>query len=168
MNEVAMEKFQILSVTPELISSASADWKSSTDIHTFTLEYGRFFEETLPNSHKDFFAIALNDSGVILAIVELISSQGARKTKLIQVTVHPSLLPLEESGNQTTLVNVYFAAIKKTFDLAHEHNVTEVKVYGRTDHMLKVLENTEKLLDESPMDGFSHVLQSRWLTFYAR
>lgn len=163
-----LENYTISVVTDEIIEKTHQDWKQNCEPDLFTVEYARLFDETLPNSRENFFALTLNNTGVIVAFVELISSEGGRKTKLVRVTVQPSLLPLEDHGNQKTLVELYFAAIGHTFATAHLHGVSEIKVYGRTDHMLKILEGTSSLLDQAPMEDFTHILQSRWLTFYAK
>jgi hypothetical protein len=163
-----LKDYTIHGVTDEIIETTYQDWKQNCEPDLFTVEYSRLFDETLPNSRDNFFALSLNNTGVIIAFVELISTEGGRKTKLVRVTVQPSLLPLEEHGNQKTLVELYFAAIGHTFSTAHMHGVSEIKVYGRTDHMLRILEGTSSLLDQAPMADFTHILQSRWLTFYAK
>jgi hypothetical protein len=168
MSTEFIKNYSFNPVTPQMIIDTHANWKEGADADLFSVEYSRFFEEALPNSIESFFALSLNDTGVILAFVELISSEGARKTKLVRVTVQPSLQPLEDHGNQSTLIELYFAAIRHTFRTAHFHGVSEIKVYGRTDHLLKILQGTSDLLDSSPMADFGHILQSRWLTFYAK
>ena len=132
------------------------------------MDYERFFAQVLPNSLDSFYAVCPNDELVAHAFVEIVSSQGARKTKLMNVTVHPEFLPLDSLSNQNDLVKLYFSAIRATFTLADTHETSEVKIYGRSDHLLQILSTASKLLDSDPLDNYNHVIQGRWLTFFPK
>jgi len=86
----------------------------------------------------------------------------------MNVTVNPSFLPLDNLSNQDSLVKLYFSAIRATFDLADSHETSEVKIYGRSDHLLQILTVTSRLLDDDPLKNYSHVIQGRWLTFFPK
>ncbi len=162
-----MDNFQFTQVNDQIIRDASEDWLNEVGNDLFQVEYERYFNETLLRSQDVFYAIGIKGNPVVLAFVEIISKHRVAKAKLLRITVHPSLLPLDADGNQETLVNVYLYAVKNTFHLAATNEAREVKIYGRTDHMLNVLKTVSSILDESPMAGFVHILENRWLSFYA-
>lgn len=155
-------------VTSEIIATSKVDWELNAGQDIFLLEYERFFTSTLTKSMDCFFAVIPTGRQEAHAFVEVISSQGARKTKLMNVTVHPSYLPLDNPSTQNSLVKLYFSAIRATFDLADDHETSEVKIFGRSDHLLRILITTSGLLDQDPLENYNHVIQGRWLTFYSK
>ena len=157
-----MNNFQLTPINDSIIQEASSDWLNEAGNDLFQVEYARFFSETLAKSQDAFYAVGIPGNPVVLAFVEIIAKQPSVKAKFLRITVHPSLLPLEADGNQETLVSVYMFGIKSTFDLASVHGATEVKIYGRTDHLFGVLKTVATLLNDSPLDGFTHILENKW------
>jgi|GEM_PF-6221920 len=155
-------------LTSERISASRDDWKSKVGEEVFILDYERFFDQVLPHYMDSFHAVCPDGELVAHAFVEIVSRHGARKTKLMNVTVHPDFLPLDSLSNHDDLVKLYFSAIRATFELADTHVTSEVKIYGRSDHLLKILTITSGLLDSDPLENYNHVIQGRWLTFFPK
>jgi hypothetical protein len=155
-------KLASIKADEEIISASKISWAAVCDRDTFALEYERFFEQ-LSRIDGQYYVIVRVKSKEALAFVDIVSSANGPKTKLLKLTVSPSVAAKDVNA----LRELYIAAMEQTFSISNTNKTKSVKFYGRTAEMLELLVEINELWNKNPLpDGLKSRMAGRWLEIY--
>jgi DNA-binding protein YbaB len=155
-------KLTSIKVDQDIIIASKSSWAAVCDPDTFAVEYERFFEQ-LNQIDSQYYVIVKGKSKEALAFVDIVSSPNGPKTKLLKLTVSPSVA----AKDLNTLRDLYITAMKQTFSISNTNKTKAVKFYGRTADMLELLVEINEIWNKTTLpDSLKSRMAGRWLEIY--
>ncbi len=163
-------------ITPELLKQTQKAWELVVGEEEFASEFQALFEWI--GCHIDYadpkgnsLAYAIVDDGQKIAsgFGEIVSTKhhGGRKlgglTKLLKVMVTPQYW--EIASHKQEIIGIFVAAIKGVTKISHQNKSKTIKIYGRTDSLLELLQGIHDSMqaDEQSAKLITTCIKGRWL-----
>ena len=162
-------------ITKDRIAVVRQEWEQVSDPDLFAVEYqdvlDRMAHDAESPTQLDAHYEMVADTGVSLALLEMIDSQQGKQTKLLRYYFSPDQLTRSLEGPESeftreatdTFVEVINAVVLDSL----MREIRDIKIYGRSDEMLSVLESLKRAVDNSDFSDngvtIKAMFEGRWL-----
>lgn len=144
-------------------------WRTAAGEDEFSVECTPIFEwaenhiSYIPQADSHAYGVFRNGDAAADAIVEVIETKRGQKglSKLLRVVVSPSYWEVDK--HREMILDIYTDAIFGTIQLAMRKGVSVVKLYGRTDQLMSILESLHSHIQRKPIAGVHAAISGRWL-----
>lgn len=144
------------------------NWKDTAGNEEFAIEIAEVFESAKSNlTHRqgfghyvELYEVATDDAH---ALLEVVDSPNTALTKLLKIWISPKFWGLDGSAESIqSLSEVHAGAYAGLIESGLDKGFKDVKIYGRTDYMFKVLTYLSENWDEIGQYT-SAKMEGRWL-----
>jgi hypothetical protein len=169
-----MQKLKFKKFTDQTIAATETSWLQDKGSHAFPSDIDTVIaaikkQSDYADKTLEWYTYGIFDDKkpqAIAVIKVIVSKTGRRLIKMIDCILKPSIedSAIQSSPDALQLVpRIYAEAINGTIALTQDHKADVVKVYGRSNELLRALATTALILD-SHLPA-SVTIEGRWLVF---